>query len=299
MTDIWKKALAEWGMRSWEEVLTPEERMGGPSIWGSSRWAAFKKCPFYYFARYIRHIEPREKSEALEVGGLYHEVRARYNTAAKEGKSSEESIQAGYDLLNRTEKIVPAYSSLVRRLFKGWLVHSGPGTVNDSRRDIGGIEVLVEYLEGPFPYSTRLDLWTYIQNGEAVKITEIKTASQRSGQLIASYRMDSQFLGQMYLWKRVLEPQGYPPLKEYMIDLAVKTDPAQYCQETAPIDFALLSNWEYEMTQHWRELQRYERSARPWPRRRSYHSCHWCELFNFCASNGRNMHGLRIKKDKP
>jgi hypothetical protein len=107
--------------------------------------------------------------------------------------------------------------------------------------------------------------------------------------------MDSQFLGQMYLWKRVMEPKGYPPLKKYTIDLAVKTDPAQYSRETAPVNNQLLVDWELEMQDNWRQLQYYTKSLKRWPKRRSYHSCFWCDLFAYCATSGKNMAGWRFK----
>lgn len=308
MPDIWGKALAEWGNRTWEEVLTPEDRLGGPSPWGSSRWGAFKKCPYFYYCIYVKKMEPTEYDEPLEVGGLYHEVRARYYKAYQHGLEDNECIQAGYDLLNQTDKVVPAYAAIVRRLYKGWLVHSGPGTPNDDREYLpyatpldfkpAGIEEMIEYYKGPFPYSTRLDFWSFDPKGHGDRaiLKEIKTARKRTGQLLNSYRMDSQFLGQIYLWKKVKEPQGYPPITQYIIDLAIKTNPPQYSREIAPIDNRLLASWEHEMTQHYRELRFYEKSPKPWPRRRSYHSCHYCKLFDYCASLGGNLAGWRIKK---
>jgi hypothetical protein len=293
MDNVWGKVL-NWHNRSWEEILTPEERLGGPSPWGSSRWAAFKKCPFYYQARYIRHMEPVEKSEALEIGGLYHEARARYHQGYLDELSDDEAIQAGYDIVSRAEKVTPAYAATVRRMFKGWLVHSGPGTPNDHRKDTGGVEQLIEYYDGAFPYSTRIDLWNHIEGG--VEIVEIKTAGRRTGQLLSSYKMDSQFLGQMYLWKKVMEPQGYPPLRRYTIDLAVKTNPPQYSREIAPVDNRIIADWEHEMQEHWRDLQYYTKSAKRWPKRRSYHTCFWCNLFSYCATNGKNRAGWRFKK---
>jgi hypothetical protein len=295
------ESLSQWYNRSWEEVLHPSERLGGPTPWGSSRWGAFKKCPFYYYWLYVRKMEPVEKSEALEIGGLYHEVRARYYQAYHEGRSDDEAIQEGYDLLNRTEKVVPAYAATVRRLFKGWLTHSGPGTPNDDRHLLpegGGIEEPIEYYEGPFPYSTRIDFWCFSSDGEGAILKEIKTASRRTGRLLASYKMDSQFLGQMYLWRKVMEPRGYPPLTKYIIDLAVKTNPPQFSREIAPVDNRTLSNWEHEMTQHWYQLRYFERSPKPWPRRRTYETCHYCELFDVCASNGANTTGWKRKNGK-
>lgn len=292
--DAWKAELFEWTTHSWEEVLTPEERLGGPSLWGSSRWAAFKKCPYYYYCLYIEELRPTEIDEALEIGGLYHEARAHYHTGILSDLPVQECIQAGYDIINRAEKVVPSYASMVRRMYKGWLVHSGPGTPNDNSSVVQGSEVLLEYYDGPFPYSTRLDLWCW--RDDEIEIIEIKTSARRSGQLLLSYRMDSQFLGQMWLWEKVMVPQGYPSLKNFTIDLAIKTDPPQYSRETSPISSWALADWEHEMIQHYRELCHYEKSVKNWPKRRSYHSCHWCKLFTYCSSNGTNRSGWTKNK---
>lgn len=290
---FWKKALSEWGTHSWEEVLTPEERLGGPSQWGSSRWGVFKRCPYLYYFQYVKGMRLEEVAPQLEIGGLFHEARARYYLAYSQDPSDNYCIQQGYDIINRAEKVVPHTAGEVRRLYKGWLVARGPGTPSDDRDRTKGVEILLEYYDAPFPYSTRLDRWFLDDEGRPC-VMEIKTAARRSGDLLSSYRMDSQFIGQQYLWRKCLEPE-YGSCSKYVVDLAVKTNPAQYAQEIVPIDYRMMRNWEHEMTQHYIELQRYERSAKPWPRRRSYHSCKYCDLFDHCASGGKLYNGW-VKK---
>jgi hypothetical protein len=273
-------------MRSWEEILEPSERLGGPSAMGSSKYADFKKCPYYYHFKHVRRMTPVEYDSNLEIGGLYHEARARYYTA--EG----DPVQAAYDLITRAEEIVPATAGIVRRLFKGWVTLKGPGTPQDDRHLTKGVECLLEVTE-PFHYSTRLDRWLLPDNGPIIE--EAKTAGRYDERLRSSYRMDSQFLGQQYLWHRCMEDE-YGPLAAYSIDLVIKTNPPQYPTEYAPVDYGILKNWEYEMQETARELERMKRSTRIWPRRRSYHSCRYCDLFNHCASNGQNLTGWRRKE---
>lgn len=286
MVNAFAKALGELGTRSWEEILEPEERLGGPSAMGSSKYADFKRCPYLYHFKHIRRMRPIEHDVNLEVGGLYHEARARYYMA--EG----DPVKAAYDLIERAQEVAPSIAGIVRRLFKGWVTLKGPGTPQDDRHLTKGVECLLEVTE-PFHYSTRLDRWLLPLEGPTIQ--EIKTAGRYDNRLRSSYLMDSQFLGQQYLWKRCMAKE-HGDLVAYSVDLVIKTNPPQYPTEVAPINPEILKNWEYEMQETWRRLEQMKRSARIWPRCRSYHSCRYCELFNHCASGGHSLVGWRRKE---
>ena len=62
---------------SWESVLTDDERAGGPSEWGNSRWQVFLWCPYLYNIQYVKGMKPEDPDPNLELGGFYHELLAK------------------------------------------------------------------------------------------------------------------------------------------------------------------------------------------------------------------------------
>ena len=305
MKNHFAKAMREMGTRSWEECLTPEERLGGPSRMGSSKYDAFKRaCPWYYHLLYVRRMTREDFDENLEIGGLFHECRARYYQTEMDLREKEDAahideacVESGYELLRRAEEPAPAIVGVVRRLWKGWLSVYGPGTPKDDREKTIAVELLLES-EEPFLYTARIDRIVRVESPDVdyCRIQEIKTARAYTTRLRDSYRMDSQFLGQQYLWYKSGAREEHGPLKEFMIDLAVKTNPAMYPQELAPIDFSLLKNWAYETYNVWKQIQFWKRSVKQWPRVRTY-NCRYCNAFDLCASGGKNLTGWR-KKEK-
>jgi hypothetical protein len=300
----WAQAMRELGSRSWEECLTPEERLGGPSRMGSSKYDAFKRaCPWYYHLKYVRRMTRKDLDENLEIGGLFHECRALYYRTELDfrGRESqvyidEACVESGYELLRRAEEPAPAIVAVVRRLWKGWLALFGPGTPKDDRDRTIGVEVLLE-VEEPFLYTTRIDRVVRLElpDEDAVRIQEIKTSRAYTQRLRDSYRMDTQFLGQQYCWLKSGAVEKYGPLREFMIDLAIKSNPAMYPQEIAPINVKLLQDWAYETYHIWRAIQFWMQSPKQWPRIRTY-NCRYCDAFDLCASGGTDLTGWRKKE---
>jgi len=104
--------LMEKSVASWEDILTPEEREGGPSPWGNSRYAVFEQCPYRYWVAFVKRMKPETPAKALEIGGLFHEARARYYLKALELEPTDtpddeldaECLRAAYSIIDRAAK---------------------------------------------------------------------------------------------------------------------------------------------------------------------------------------------------
>lgn len=298
---IWSKALADLNMHSWEEVLEPGERIGGPTPYGSSFWTDFKRCPYYFDFTHNKRWRRVEYNENLEVGGLTHEAIGRYYAMGitlleAHSKFTPEDdaacLNEAHSLIDRAEKVVPVTASIARRLVKARFALYGPGKPKDDRRDTYGVEVYLG-IDEPFPLTTRIDRWCWSDQLKGAVIHELKTAKQRDGRLLASYRMDFQFLIQQYLWKKVMNRRRLP-LKAYGVDLITKTQQPDVIFEAVPVDPKMLKDFEKEM--RWTHLQWQQcRALNHWPKNRGYR-CRFCELFDHCASGGKSTQGWRKKK---
>ena len=298
--------VADLGHRSWQEAFKPEELSGGPSKWGNSRYQAFKACPYWYYWIYVKGMRPETYDQYLEVGGLWHEVRAKVGDTYLKGTDpegnplqgsleqlQEKCTEVGWDVLNKTESVVPGISGKVRHLYECWLPLRGPGAPGDDLPSLFGVEEIME-VEEPVPYSARIDQWHWIE-GPVIK--EIKSAGRRDGALIDSYLMDSQFLGHQWLWKRTRQKE-WGKLKSYHVDLITTTSQPYVGPETVAIRDDLIRDWLKETKWTYSQIVSCEMSGH-WPKRRTWRCVRGnrpCPLFNHCASGGKNSIGWRKKK---
>lgn len=276
--------------RSWEEVLTPEEKLGGPSPFGSSKWNDFKNCPYLYELKYVRRYRPETYNTALEVGGLFHEALARYFAGRLDGASFKECKARAYDIVNRAGDPAPDISSRVRVLLDHWMTMYHRTEYSFADRVIA-VEILVE--KGtPFTYSARLDLVLEWRGG--VEIMDHKTARIYDSNMLMSYRLEPQFLGHMWLWEGSPQEERYGPLKKYTVDLITKTKIPTIDLVDVPIRPHKIKQWDHEMQDHWRWFQKYNKGLYVWPRRTGY-QCRFCDAFEHCASDDDNLRGW-VKK---
>lgn len=290
--------------RTWEEAIPPEERLGGPSAWGNSRWKVFLQCPWKYWVKYILGAQmtvqhPRYETllKSLWVGGLYHEARARYylenlKHVNAQGESisdadqvtiDEDCVKAMYGVVDLAEKIQPSVAAEVRRLLMGWITLKGPGTVHDDRNVTMYVENLVE-VYGFFAYTTRLDRVFWDDDLGGAIIQEHKTASWYSETLLASYRTDPQILGQVYCWEHSELREKHGPLVAVEIDIAVKAKQREYFRHRVPVNMDAVEDWARCMRAENALLMQCDAYG-SWPRRRA--NCFmWaraCELHEVCA----------------
>jgi|GEM_PF-6534565 len=291
--------------RTWEDAVPVEERLGGPSAWGNSRWKDFLQCPWKYWVKHVRKLgmsvqHPRYEAlgRNLWVGGLYHEARARYYiehlkyvdakgndvAIAEQSFIDEECTKAMFGIVDAAEKIQPSVSGEARRLLMGWTTLHGPGTMRDDRRSTMYVEKLIEVMADGFPYSTRLDRVRWDDDLGGPIIQEHKTASWYSENLLASYRTDPQILGQAYCWDRSPLAEEHGALKAIEIDIAVKGKNREYYQHRVPVNMDAVEDWARCMKYEHAQLCGCEANDN-WPRRRA--NCFlWarpCELHEVCS----------------
>jgi len=313
MSDTWGDILGnvtEGSMEevSWETILTQDERQGGPSEYGNSKYAVYEQCPYKYYIQFVLRMKSDKLNDPLEIGGLFHECKAHYYLKYNEFRESDmsdedldiECEKAIYGLLDRAEKVTPRIASDVRRLVTGWMKVHGPGTRTDDRNTTLLVEPLIEVDKG-FKYSTRLDRVFWDEKRDGPVIMETKTASRKSEDLLASYVMDGQFLGQQYCWRNSHYYRKFGPLKAFVVDLIVKTAQLKMSQEIVPINLAAIRDWEKQKRYTYKAMM-VSKIDGYWPRMRS--NCvkygKPCQFRKHCGILGRGkaaFAGFRKKRD--
>lgn len=319
--------MDQWGCNmeqissSWEDILTDDEREGGPSPNGNSWWKLFETCPYAFYIQHVRRMKmtpnhPRydKLRKALEIGGLYHEALARYYNAhlkyfnnrgekiveAPQKEVDNACTDAMFDIINRAGEVVPGTAAEVRRLLQTWVKIRGPGTVDDDRLDTMYVEELGRVSVKGVPYSTRWDRIKWFDSFQGPGIQEHKTTSRYSEVLLAGYRIDPQILGQIFCWQKSHMFKRHGPLKVYEVDICVKTANPTFPVEQVPIVWDAVKDW-FKAKQHeWLHMQQCKLSGK-WPRRRS--SCvqygRMCDLYEHCVSlNGPSAGQGWEKKEK-
>lgn len=283
--------------KSWETVLDKSDRAGGPSPWGNSKWGDFRDCPYLFWWKHVKRMKRDEPEEPLEIGGLYHELLARYykfflrNEDTLSGDDLDKGC-IGYarELLEKTDKITPYISSQARNLFDSWLVKYGPGMPLDDRETTYDVETLIE-VEEPFHYSARIDRWVMTDFGPV--IIEAKSAKARTTYLLQSYPIDPQFIGQVWLWRKKMSKK-YGKLHGFVVDLATKTNPVGLYRESALVSDEVIRRWEKDMVRLNLNMHRC-RVEKFWPKHYGY-QCRFCPLLNHCQSSGKNTVGWKRKE---
>jgi hypothetical protein len=272
---------------SWETVLPKEQRLGGPTVNGNSKWADFNRCPYRYFLKHVKGLDSTALSDALEIGGAFHELLAIYY---------EDGVAPAFDLLGKIEKVTPAIGAETRRLFESWLKFYGPKAPRDLRFFTTAVELPLEQ-EKPFPYSARID--HVITKTDGVWIVEHKTSGARYMDLVKSYQMDAQLIGQVYLWNTSDYAKKYGKCVGVVVDLVVKTREVSCYWEEVSIGKALTRAFERDMRHIAFERDMCERLGN-WPRKR--HNCskynRLCSFFDYCLSGGKDKTGLAKKKTR-
>lgn len=286
----------------WEACLkTPV--LGGPTQWGSSKYDDFMRCPRRYFLAHKKRLTREGVDMALETGGAVHEAMARAYEADYEAAGAgatleqcdEAFLQAVWDFLGEIQGATCVAET--RRLLEGWLKYYGPGAPRDMRVRTIAIEKKAE-VKRPFPYSTRIDQAVEDENdSSAYWILDHKTMSRYLKDVVQGYSFHSQFLGQQYCMRHDKKARkGMGKLKGTVVDVIVKTNPAQFYQHTIAYDAPTVNRWAKNQHQVYRMLDNCEAYGY-WPQLLS--NCHrynkFCRFFDYCRTGGKSMAGLRKK----
>lgn len=248
------------------------EPIGGPSGNGWSSLSTFMACPYKYK---MTEVGEHPTEDYLEVGGLFHELRAYTRKALLDGGSFD-AQQYCSALLD--ERVNPTNVHEARRLF----------TAYSSRYEndyLSPISIEKKFVIDKLGHTCRYDeiaVATSNSDGfpEGAWIVECKTASRRRDH----WDNDGEILGEMLGWKYNRLDAKYGKLNGVLIDLVVKTRVPEFHRIAVPVNLRRLAMHARDLAAA--EMEREACKAKNvWPRRRNSCLAHYkpCTFYDHCA----------------
>ncbi len=249
---------------------------GGASARGSTYWKRLKTCPREH-ALYHIGLRRTKPSDALDMGKLFHYALEEYFKAIQAHQikdyvergvydnayfwgNLQQAERAAWDFLSdfeNEEGYEKTYKTLERILTRYFERYR-----RMDRWEIVAIEETLTF-KGGIHYTSRLDLIVRDHaDSRGVWIVEHKTARAITEDLLLNYQMDPQILGQVWLYKRCVDP-SFGPLRGVLVDIITKHKaPQTQRQIVAPSKYHL-ANFEKAAVEWERLEEAYERLG--WP----------------------------------
>lgn len=268
-------------------------KSGGPTEWGSSYWKRALHCP-YDAVLLRRHGFEATSKKALIIGIIVHEAISRRYTRLREtlqcstaealGPVEAVSVWARKRLeqgpsswaerlwacAETARELIVAYCARWEPYFGAPLV-THLETFDFSARAIGPVEGVLKALdalvEGPFPWTQRLDLQMHLVEPSGALVLGVVDHKTRSGTWdeVPWSRMwwqEAQVWGAAYLCELYRgKTQSIPPCRYVVINAMTKpsraTEPPTFDRYVYLVAPERLAVWKRSMELHWKALRSY------------------------------------------
>lgn len=202
-------------------------RQDGPSRIGSSYYKQLIRCPREHALQAIAGLRRVGDKEALTVGWLFHHALETYYTGLRDGadpSTAERAAIVALEPIAEEPDYEETYETVLRVCGTYFDFYRG----KDDWRIIA-VEETLEYVEAAdFEYSARIDLVIeqlpsrYATRAPGLYVVEHKTARYLSEDLLVSYQLDLQILGQVWLMRSCVNLASYPPFKGVIVNIITK-----------------------------------------------------------------------------
>ena len=266
------------------EVLGIEN--AGPSRRGSTYYKSLLACPREHALRYVVGLKPARPTEALTVGWLDHLCKERYFDVIQRHQllrkvkdddyfwgADKEGQREAFRLVDELDR-EDGYRdtcALERRMLEAYF-----DTYTRAQKwEILAVEETLEY-EGAVEYTARLDLVVadHKRAEGRTNIVEHKTTKLITSDLVDSYQLDLQILGQVWLFERCVDLEAYPAFNGVIVNIVSKQK--RVATQRVPCLPSLA------------HLAAFERSIANWRMTRDfYESLGWPQSLGHCAGYAR------------
>lgn len=236
--------------------------LGGASTDGWSKMSELQRCPYRYYLHYVLHASPvgAIPSAALGVGGLTHAALAtHYARFLPEGYPGwQPGLPSAMAFLDAVRAAGCEFGVVqeVQRLVYGYLEFYDNEDIQP---------VAVEYGAGiPGVHTCRFDMLAWYEGG--LWIWEHKTAKDETPDVIDSWWLDGEIMGEVYGWQlSKLDEVFGAPLAGVMINLLFKKRPPTFRRLQVVIPRPVLDDYAKHRG-NWADLRRRFQMTGIWPK---------------------------------
>lgn len=277
-------------------------RLGGASTDGWSKLADFQRCPYRYWAKHLLEVGSQltqvgEAPAALEIGSLFHAMLACHYIGSIPAGGPE--YPTALEFINRMLTL-GANATIVaeaERLYMAYFDHYG----NPSNE---GISPLAIELGAGIPgiHTCRYDMLATIHGG--TWIVEHKTASRETRDVLESWWLDGEIIGEVYGYKLSGLEKVYGPLVGVLVNVVIKTKEPKFRRIEVVIPDSLLARYAAD-ADYWHAQRDAAIDAASFPRK--LQGCigryDTCQFWDHCrdadaTDSGRMMSLLQASIDK-
>jgi PD-(D/E)XK nuclease superfamily protein len=254
----------------------------GPSPRGSTYYKTFQHCPFEFYVSVICGLRPEREAEPLTIGLLWHYLLELYYKAIREhqlatredrrdpnwlyggANKGADQVYGMIDKLRAAQGYVEI-ADIAQRMFDGYLerydrrdpvrviameetlcFQSVPAekrkrTKDKVKRKLPIVDAAsLEIID----FSTRLDLVVEDFDRGGMWVREHKSCRSITDDLLSSYGLDLQVLGEIWALVHCVDLSQYPPLQGVVVNLASKAKEPKYYHHAVALSDAHLKNFQ-------------------------------------------------------
>lgn len=284
--------------------------LGGASVDGWSKISDYMRCPYRYWAL---HGQPTQlidaliplgpKPVALELGALFHALLACHYIGSVPGAANAISYPeypTAFEFIERMRTLGADESILTeaQRLYIAYYNHYG------NSHDDGLQPVAIELAAGLEKIHTcRFDMLAYDKAG-GLWIVEHKTASRESRDVLESWWLDGEIIGEVYGYELSGLAKQFGLLVGVLVNIVIKTTVPKFRRVEVVIPPDLLARYASDRT-YWGQARELNKLAQHWPRKLQGCISRYdtCSLWDHCrdaetTDSGRMMNLLQRSIDE-
>ncbi len=223
------KSIEQCIREAYESFNVPP--LGGASTDGWSKMNDFQRCPYRYWLMYEPHehgdgVGLGGKPAALEIGALFHAMLAmHYISIPTSNYPTALALVARVEALGGDPVIVNECTRLYVAYFNQY----------QNPQDEGITPIAIELAAGRAPIHTcRFDMLATINGG--TWIVEHKTASRETRDVLESWWLDGEIIGEVLGYKLSGLESVYGPLVGVLVNLTIKTWAWDHCRDANATD---------------------------------------------------------------
>lgn len=214
-------------------------RSATATVWGSSRWAEYRRCQYAHHLRYTRKLRAPnvpESKDARVIGTLVHSGLAYLGHSQMRGLSLPDPCDV---LIGSTED--PYAVEEARRMLSAYVAYFGASeSVVATGYELIGVEVPLESSAFALPYTTRVDsVWRAI-DGRIICVDHKTSARAPSEDYASTAIANPQFLGHAWCAR---ENYGGELTPWVLVNVLVKTRIPKFYRFLAAFSPEQLDRW--------------------------------------------------------